>query len=47
VLEEFVRRFSGSTFAGFAKARLDELKKERSAEPSRRTKGQKVQGGRH
>ena len=31
VLEEFVRRFSGSTFAGFAKARLDELKKGRLA----------------
>jgi tetratricopeptide (TPR) repeat protein len=47
VLEEFVRQYSSSTFAGFAKARLDELKKERSPEPSRRTKGQKVQGGRH
>ncbi len=47
VLEEFVRRFSGSTFAGFAKARLDELKKERSPEPSRRGRDQRVQGLRH
>ena len=47
VLEEFVRRFSGSTFAGFAKARLDELKKERSPEPSRRGRDQRVQGWRH
>jgi len=47
VLEEFLRRFSGSTFEGFAKARLDELKKERSPEPSRRGRDQRVQGWRH
>jgi uncharacterized caspase-like protein len=48
LLEEFVRRFSESTYAGFAKARLDELKNERLApEPSGRRRDQKVQGSRH
>ena len=45
VLEEYVRRFSESTYADFAKARLNELKKAQLAsELLRRGRDQKVKG---
>ena len=55
VLGEFIRRFYDSTYAGFARARLDEIKKERLAlgietpAPAavRSTRDRKAQGRRH